>query len=415
MSRKRASRFLISLGQALSTSRLYTGEHPALERANEEVWERARELLGDVDRAVFTFLEGEVALGDRRLPELRDWPWAENLADIGVQRIEVRAGLDREELDRCLAGLEERLDGESDVSGPWESPHVRFGALARAEERRIRADLEANLEDVDSLYEQARLDGEVSTEVVDAVVESVARAIGQSRDLLELLVPLKDADQYSTVHSMNVSILALGFAELMGFDGPAVKKVGESALLHDMGKTHIPDEILKKPESLSEDEWEIVQRHPEEGARLLLQSRDGLVLPALVAYEHHMYLDGSGYPARRYPRKPHPVSQMVQICDVFDALRTERPFREAWPTEKIYDHLVQGAGTRFDPDVVDRFVRMLRQWDEEDAEEEGPGAGGQEGAEEDAAGSVEAGSPGGGGEHAIGPEDEGEEERPPEP
>lgn len=357
-------RFLVSLGQALSAAQLYEPGHPARGKAAEHVWRRARELLSATPHAAFTFLEGEVAFGDRRVRSLRDWPWARDFYEAGIERIELTGGLEREALEACLLALEKRLS-EDASDEPWthDAHNVRFGPLEAEEEAELRAELAERVDDLEQLFREARSDGIVSPEVAEAVVGEVARAIRQSGNLLKLLVPLKEVDQYSTVHSMNVSVLSIGFAEQQGFQGSDVKRVGESALLHDVGKSLIPEEILQKPGALTDREWEIIQQHPEDGARILLRSEEDGVLPAVVAYEHHMYLDGSGYPPRLFPRSPHPVSQLIQICDIFDALRTRRPFRGPWPAEKIILHLNEGAGHRFHAATVESFISMIRQWD----------------------------------------------------
>jgi HD-GYP domain-containing protein (c-di-GMP phosphodiesterase class II) len=406
-------RFLVALGQALSAAQLYDPGHPARGRAAEEVWRRARELLSATPHASFTFLEGEVAFGDRRVRSLQDWPWARDFYEAGIERIELTGGLRQEHLEACLLALERRLS-EDGPAEPWteEGHHIRFGPLEAEEEAELRAELEERMDDVEQLFREARSDGIVSAEVAEAVVGEVARAIRQSGNLLKLLVPLKEVDQYSTVHSMNVSVLSIGFAEQQGFQGSDVKRVGESALLHDVGKSLIPEEILQKPGALTDREWEIMQQHPEDGARILLRAEKDGVLPAVVAYEHHMYLDGSGYPPRIFPRSPHPVSQLVQICDVFDALRTRRPFRGPWPAEKIILHLNEGAGNRFHSATVESFVSMIRQWDAVLSDGAGGGEGPPSGPTEGAA-AVAEGPDDAGAAHAPDPErDAGDGEHP---
>ncbi len=102
-----------------------------------------------------------------------------------------------------------------------------------------------------------------------------------------------------------------------------------------------------------------MKRHPAEGARLILRADQELDLAAVVAYEHHITHTGDGYPALRFARACHPASRLVRVCDVFDALRTQRPYRDAWPLDKAIALLREQAGAGFDPDCVEPFVQMM--------------------------------------------------------
>jgi hypothetical protein len=99
------------------------------------------------------------------------------------------------------------------------------------------------------------------------------------------------------------------------------------------------------------------------GARIILRSEEDLDVAAVVAYEHHVMLNGDGYPRFRFRRECHYASKLVHVCDVYDALRTNRPYREAWPLGKTLAHLTDRAGIEFDPGLVGAFVRMMAQWE----------------------------------------------------
>ena len=106
-----------------------------------------------------------------------------------------------------------------------------------------------------------------------------------------------------------------------------------------------------------------MNRHPSDGARLILASEQSLDLAAIVAYEHHIMIDGGGYPTMRFRRVCHQASRLVHVCDVFDALRTHRPYREAWPLEKVLAYLRERAGLEFDADLVSAFDLMVSKWE----------------------------------------------------
>jgi putative two-component system response regulator len=103
-----------------------------------------------------------------------------------------------------------------------------------------------------------------------------------------------------------------------------------------------------------------MQAHTIEGARIILEGDRDLDLAAAVAYEHHIMINGGGYPHRRIARKCHCASTLVHVCDVYDALRTHRPYRVAWETAAVLDYIEQGAGTDFDPDIALTFVDLMR-------------------------------------------------------
>lgn len=162
---------------------------------------------------------------------------------------------------------------------------------------------------------------------------------------------------------MNVAVLAITIAEHIGLTSTEVRAFGISGLLHDLGKVSVPEDILNKPGKLTDAEREVMNRHPAEGARMILETEDQLDLAATVAYEHHIKLNGGGYPTLAYPRRCHQASDLVHVCDVFDALRTDRPYRAAWATAKVLSYLEEGGGTEFDPDLVRAFVQMMRSWE----------------------------------------------------
>ena len=132
--------------------------------------------------------------------------------------------------------------------------------------------------------------------IVPRFVRSLAVAMHGDSQMVLPLVQMKEFDQYTTTHSLNVSVLTMALAEHVKLPATDVRAFGVAGLLHDLGKVRIPKEILSKPGRLSEAEREIMQRHPVDGARLIVSSDKNLDLAAVVAYEHHIMIDGGGYP-----------------------------------------------------------------------------------------------------------------------
>ncbi len=177
------------------------------------------------------------------------------------------------------------------------------------------------------------------------------------------LLQLKEFDQYTTTHSMNVSVLVMALAEFLGMGAQDVRAFGIAGLLHDIGKIRVPREILTKPGKLTPEERELMNAHTVEGARIILESEEQLELASVVAYEHHIMLNGGGYPLIHYRRDCHRASNLVHVCDVYDALRTKRPYRDAWELGKILPYIEGRAGMEFDPEMVRAFITMMQQWE----------------------------------------------------
>ena len=175
------------------------------------------------------------------------------------------------------------------------------------------------------------------------------------------LLGLRAMSEYGAVHALNVATLSMALAELLGYNPAAVRQIGLAGLLHDIGMVRIPVEIIAKSEKIGPAERALVQTHPIEGARIIVEADGSLELAAVTAYEHHLGIDGGGYPKLTYPRAAHRVSRLVQVCDAYHALSSPRPFRQPWPDEVIFSFLHQKSGSDFDGELVEGLGRVLKQ------------------------------------------------------
>jgi HD-GYP domain-containing protein (c-di-GMP phosphodiesterase class II) len=144
----------------------------------------------------------------------------------------------------------------------------------------------------------------------------------------------------------------------MGISEPQLTHIRRGALLHDIGKLGIPDHILFKPGTLTAEEWEIMQKHPEYAYEML--SSIHYLKPALpIPYFHHEKWDGSGYPVGLRGEHIPLEARIFSVVDVWDALLSDRPYRKAWTVERTLEHIRTLAGSHFDPDVVDCFIKLM--------------------------------------------------------
>jgi HD-GYP domain-containing protein (c-di-GMP phosphodiesterase class II) len=165
-------------------------------------------------------------------------------------------------------------------------------------------------------------------------------------------------DKETEGHTQRVTELTTRLARAMGIDDRELVHIRHGALLHDMGKMGVPDNILLKPGPLTDEEWVIMRKHPTFAYELL--SPIEYLRPALdIPYCHHEKWDGTGYP-RGLKGEQIPLSaRAFAIVDVWDALRSDRPYRKGWPTDQVREHIRGLAGTQFDPQVVDAFLKVI--------------------------------------------------------
>jgi putative nucleotidyltransferase with HDIG domain len=370
-------RFLVSFGQAVSTMALYNEGHPARQRAVERSFRCLHDLQQYDPNPRFSFLGEETIYGESPLRELGDWEWGTRLAQAGVQRIELADTVTREQYEEFLEEMMARITLsviDSAEARPTRASGIKVGALGiRGETREIQESIDAETpiatisyalgeeaESILAMHKQVQERGRLPLAEAEAVVRSLSMAMHGDQQMILPLLQLKEFDEYTTTHSLNVSVLTMALAEHIGLGAQDVRTFGIAGLLHDLGKVNVPLEILNKPGKLTDEERQVMQQHPVAGARLIIESGRKLDLAAAVAHEHHIMINGQGYPTQHYRRDCHKASKLVHVCDVFDALRTRRPYRDAWESERVLTYISERAGTEFEPDAATSFVAMMR-------------------------------------------------------
>ena len=191
------------------------------------------------------------------------------------------------------------------------------------------------------------------------IVSCVSKVISDSSSAIFPLAPLKRHDEYTFVHTINVAILSTSVGEALGFDPHTSHELTVAALLHDVGKQVIPREILDKQGRFTEEEFRVMRMHTVEGARILLNTPGAPELAPIVAYEHHVRGDGGGYPKMPRGWKLNLASRVVQMADVFDALRTTRPYRVGLPVPKVVEVMRRDIGDSIDADLLRIFFEYV--------------------------------------------------------
>jgi putative nucleotidyltransferase with HDIG domain len=368
--------FLNALAQSLSSFGLYPAGHRSRERALDLVFERLLDLLNEDERPEFSFLGDEVVYRTMPLREMRAWEWSQRLADAGIQRLQFDRTATREELEDFIGETLARLTLQyidSAEARQMRPSGIRFGILGIQGANHLESREITTAEVSYSLREEADtiqwMHKEVSEQrplplvEAEAVVRALTVAMHGDQAMLVPLLKLRQVDEYTTTHALNVCVLTMALAEWLGLGARDVRAFGVAGLLHDIGKTAIPYEILTKKGAWGDRERQIMGRHPSEGARIIITSSPDLDLAAVVAYEHHIMINGGGYPSFTFDRECHRASRLVHVCDVYDALRSNRPYRDAWPAAMVLAYLEERSGYEFDGEAAHAFTQMMREWE----------------------------------------------------
>ncbi|MPZ69808.1 MAG: HD domain-containing protein [Actinobacteria bacterium] len=190
-------------------------------------------------------------------------------------------------------------------------------------------------------------------------MQLAARLESQYTSTIEALVSALEArDPYTQAHTSRIRDLSGALADAMQVTNETRQAVRLGSILHDVGKIGIPDEVLRKDGPLTEDEWAMMRTHPAIGKRML-EGIDFLKAALPVIYHHHERWDGTGYPMRLKGDQIPLGARIVAVCDAFDAMTTDRPYRKAFPIEHALDEIVKNAGIQFDPVCAALLVEVI--------------------------------------------------------
>jgi putative nucleotidyltransferase with HDIG domain len=173
-----------------------------------------------------------------------------------------------------------------------------------------------------------------------------------------LLVRLAHKDDYTAAHTRGVALRAAQVGEELGLAPVRLRELAVGGLLHDVGKLAVPNEILQKPGALTDDEFDVIKRHPDMGADLVRELGFSAQVERLVR-DHHERLDGSGYPRGLGAPDLDIETRILALCDVFDALLSKRVYRDAWTLEDALGLISRESGTKFDPACVNALERVI--------------------------------------------------------
>jgi putative nucleotidyltransferase with HDIG domain len=370
------------LSAAVRAARLYSIAH-------QSVSEHMRGLLAAVQHLhevqptiLIGFVGGEIIADDTPLARASTArvELTRHLQALGVHRLLLERGVTVDEIRAFVRAVAETTPAARSGGGEGDAPaeetaEIDFIALPHLRAGRIPIDAESgqwgtNVAGVRRVYagsltaarvvwESAQVEGRPDLHAASDTVDQLAEAVGAARPVMLGLTGMKEHDEYTFTHMVNVSILTIAQARTLGLEGAQLRALGLAALLHDIGKVRTPPEILNKPGALTDREMAIMKRHTIDGAVILRRTREMPRLAPIVALEHHLRLDGTGYPERLRRPTLNVATMLCGIADVYDAMRSQRAYQQAFPTDRIIAVMRRNDGRQFDQHLVRRFIGLM--------------------------------------------------------
>jgi len=375
---KDAEQFLLNLNAAWKSLGLYSPNHPAATAAFKNLATAFEKLLGAREQITLGLLHDTLVLEGVPLTAKADLfrTIVTRLQKGEVQGITFLKGCPQEELRRFveILGLGmKRAEMEQEFKRRGVS-HIFLVQLLREEEEKAPppetvekaeervgagAIYSRALQTIRKVFQEVRFGKVPSVGDVQRTVEDMVGGILKGKHSLMALTMIKSYDEYLFNHSVNVGILTMALGETMGLDVAALKELGLGALLHDLGKINIPETIIRAPRKLTDEEWEIIKRHPVDGVKILEQMGVQSEIALRVTKEHHIDFDGRGYPRLGPDEQPHPYSMIVHVADTYDAMTTVRVYSGPADPNQAISRMKKLAGTALNPLTLDSFVDML--------------------------------------------------------
>ena len=364
-----ADELLRRLAAAVRSGQLYSRGHPIISRNLEALSVVVHQIHSAAPSVVLGIVGDEIIVDDQPMSKGENLGGlVRRLKAIAVERITFDRGVTPDELATfvdSVTTLEARTGSEPP---PFPTlPHIRVGRVTVGDHPESGSTDMAAFKKLYSdavnvagtVWDSAATESQPDATAARKMIDGLAQAVSQNRSALLALTMLKDYDDYTFTHMVNVSILTMGQARAVGIEGTLLREFGLGALMHDIGKVRTPLEILNKPDKLNDAEFEIMRRHVVDGAEILRATPDIPTLAPVMAFEHHMRIDGSGYPFGVKRHKLNLGTMLCSISDVYDAMRSQRKYQQAFPTDRILEVLKKNDGMQFDQHLVRRFSQLV--------------------------------------------------------
>ena len=370
MDARAAEDLIRRLAAAQRAIELYSPAHPLVRRGLDAL---AAAVMTAVQRApsvVIGFIGDAVVVDDARLSRgsASFVGFTRAMKERDIEKITLSHGVTREEIIAFVQAVAERSAPTPlhDRLAARGVRHVSVGKIAIADDgdqdtgiAAARKVYGAAVETAENLWQAAKAGDQPDPAAARKIIDGLAKLVSRDRTSLMALTALKKYDNYTFTHMVNVSALAMAQARALNVDGPLLREFGFAALMHDIGKVKTPLEVLNKPDKLTPEEFAIMKQHVVDGAHILRRTPEMPALAPIVAFEHHLKQDMSGYPENIGSRQLNLCTQIVSIADIFDALRSNRIYRQGLPTARIRAIMGERDSPALNQTLLKRFINLI--------------------------------------------------------
>lgn len=369
-----AERVVGAIARAMKNVSFYDLTHPVVKQVLAEALAGLSRHLDGRPEFVLKFTNGYVVVQDT--PVLSQNVSIGNLVGAcrrrGADTIVCRRGVDEDELSHLVEVLAME-PGDVEAAGGMGQALLARGVRHIAVQRVVSQPGDDEVDDPGSwrwMYSTAldvlrgaaselRTGRPIDIESVQSSVREIVDDIMADRSIVYNLNWMKGMDEYTFVHALHICLLGIELGRDVALPREQLEQLATATLLHDVGKVFVPLEILRKPAKLAPSEFTIMRRHPVDGALVLAREGKLPTEAAVVAFEHHIHMDYSGYPKMRRRRPLNMYSLMTSIADVYDALTTMRPYRPPLPPHTAISVMREEYAGRLEPRLLERFIAML--------------------------------------------------------
>lgn len=355
--------FITTFTIAISNCSLYSKEHDTFDELAKKTYNMLSEIMGE--RCEIMIIENELIVDKKVIKDvgINKANFIRRLKRKGITRIDFLKEVSFSEIKQFIVDVSDagkRL-------GAY--PHIKTGTIdvcilspksAAVDSDSIPHLSSEEIEKVKDIFHSISPFKKLSIVGLEEIVAHFIATFRREAHILKLLSPVRSFSEYTYTHATNVALLSLFLADSLGIKDELLHEIGVAALLHDTGKLFISKEILDKNGKLDDREFAEIKKHPLYGARYLAKMDNLTRLAPVIAFEHHMRYDGSGYPEYHVDRRgQHILSQIVAISDFFDALRSRRPYRESLEAKDVIGLMKKGVEKDFNPFLLDHFIRSI--------------------------------------------------------